>query len=105
MSARLCNDNERGRKSLDEGISTVKFLDIFRELKGRSLKLVINKQFESSKTHLVLLENGLSEANKKDSESIIKKDVFNEKKSLKNDFEAQEFNMLVDWMKWKKILV
>jgi len=105
VSARLFNDKEKGKKSLNERISTVKFLDTSRELKGINLKLVIHKQSESSEIHLVFLENELSEANKKYLELIIKNDVLNEKKFLKDDSEVQEFNMLVDLDEMEKILV
>jgi hypothetical protein len=114
VSARLFKKDEEKRESaLDEVTSAANFLDIFKDYKKSDLKLDIHKQLENGETPLFLLESRLSEAIKKSSSSVIKKDVLTEEQSPTNEktyvsnFEVNEFNMMVglDEIERKKILI
>ena len=77
VSARLFKkDEERRGSALDEVTSTVDSLDATRGFTKSGLKLDIHRQFEGGETPLPLLESGLSEAIKKNSLPVIKKESF-----------------------------
>ena len=114
VSARLFKkDEEKGESALDEATSTVDSLDITRDFKKSGLKLDIHRQFEGGETPLLLLESGLSEAIKKNSFPVIKKESFKTETSLKDTdsyvscLEANEFNIMADLdeIKRKEILI
>ena len=102
VSARLFKDEERRGSALDEVTSTVDSLEASRDITDSGLRLDIHEQFEGSETPLLLLEDGLSEDTQKYSESVIKKDVSLDGKSLKDQgvhisgSETIEYNMVFD---------
>jgi retron-type reverse transcriptase len=102
VSARLFKDEEKGVFTLDEVSSTVESLDASREIKGKDLNLDTHGLSEGSETHVLLLESGLREKSKNVSESVGKKDVSLNGKSLKDGTdwpaypEIHELDMLVN---------
>ena len=103
VSARLSKKGERKRGSaLDEATPTAHSFDATRDLKKNGLKLDIHKRFEDGKTHLLLLESGLSEVIQNNSLPVGKTDVSENRESLKSadsyvsDLEVNEFNMITD---------
>lgn len=114
VSARLFKkDEERRGSALDEVTSTVDSLDATRDFKKSGLKVDIHRQFKGGETPLLLLESGLSEAIKKNSWPVIKKESFKNETSLKDTdsyvscLEANEFNIMADLdeIKRKEILI
>jgi hypothetical protein len=114
VRARLFKKDEEKKESvLDKVTSTTNSLDISKDFKKNDLKLDIRKQFENGETSFFSLETGLSEAIKKSSLAIIKKDIFKDgkflqkKKTYVSNFKANKFNMMVglDEIERKKILI
>ena len=99
-SARLLKDEEKGGSARIEVTSIVKSLDTSRDKEGSDLKLDIHKSSEGGVTHLSS-GDGSSEVIQKTPETVIKKDVPKDRKSLKSlewnsGFESYGVNMIID---------